>query len=79
MSEFREKLLTIQIAAKATPTRRPVTVERENMEERWSKDMPAYRRLRKDGVQPKGIDGAAKVEATADTVEQVEGRPDARL
>jgi hypothetical protein len=37
--------------------------------------MPAYKRLRKNGVQPKGIDGAAALEARASTVAEVESRP----
>lgn len=41
-------------------------------EARWQKDMPAYRRLRRDGVQPKGIDGCAEVEAKAEAVHEVE-------
>jgi hypothetical protein len=38
-------------------------------------DMDAYARLRRDGVQPPKIRGAAAREKHADTVEQAEGRP----
>jgi hypothetical protein len=41
----------------------------------WDKDMPAYKRLRKNGLQPKGIDGAAALEARATTAAEVESRP----
>lgn len=41
----------------------------------WEKDMPAYKRLRKNGLQPKGIDGAAALEARATTAAEVESRP----
>lgn len=32
---------------------------------RWHKDMPAYRRLRLDGTQPRRIDGCADLEREA--------------
>ena len=38
--------------------------------------MPAYKRLRANGLQPERIDGSAALEATATTAAQVEGRPD---
>ncbi len=42
----------------------------------WDKDMPAYKRLRQQGLQPRSIDGAARLESTAKTEAQVEGRVD---
>jgi hypothetical protein len=33
------------------------------MERGWDKDMPAYARLRSDGIQPRHIDGSAELEA----------------
>ena len=33
------------------------------MERRWDVDMPAYARLRADGLQPNHIDGSAELEA----------------
>jgi hypothetical protein len=42
----------------------------------WEKDMPAYKRLRQNGLQPKTIDGAAALEARATTAAQIESRPD---
>jgi hypothetical protein len=41
-------------------------------ERNWNKDMPAYKRLRADGLQPKKIDGAAEVEKKAQESWQVE-------
>jgi hypothetical protein len=38
--------------------------------------MPAYKRLRKQGYQPRGIDGSARLEATATSAAQIESRPD---
>lgn len=43
-----------------------------SMHERWAKDMPAYRRLREDGLQPPRIDGCAELEAKASEKTQVE-------
>ena len=31
----------------------------------WDKDIPAYKRLRADGLQPRQVDGAAHLEAAA--------------
>ena len=54
------------------PTRHPGADAVEAREKRWAKDMPAYKRLRQQGLQPKGIDGAAKIEAKAETRFEVE-------
>lgn len=40
--------------------RRADTIERG-----WSKDMPAYKSLRRQGIQPRGIDGCDRLSATA--------------
>ena len=45
------------------------TTEREK---RWDRDIPAYRRLRHNGLQPKGIDGSAALEARANDQFEVE-------
>lgn len=42
------------------------TREVDAKEADWSKDMAAYRRFRNNGHQPRGIDGADHLEATAD-------------
>lgn len=42
-------------------------------ERQWGKDMPAYQRLRANGLRPRGIDGCARIEATANSPQQVEG------
>jgi hypothetical protein len=56
-----------------TTTTRGQNVESINRTERnWQKDMPAYKRLRKEGLQPKSIDGAAEVEKKAESRFQVE-------
>lgn len=47
-------------------------------DESLTKDRDAYKRLRQNGLQPKGLDGSHKLEATAKTEAQVEGRPEWR-
>lgn len=42
------------------------------MEARWDKDMPAYKRLRQNGLQPPRIDGSAILESQATTDKQIE-------
>ena len=40
-------------------------------ERRWDRDMPAYKRLRENGLQPRCIDGCGDLEAKADTTFEV--------
>lgn len=46
-------------------------VEEKTRESILSKDLDAYRRLRKNGTQPKAIDGSANVESRAEESWQV--------
>lgn len=64
---FACKLRSINIAPSATPSRAGgAHAAAINATERnWDKDMPAYKRLRHTGVQPRSIDGAAQLEARA--------------
>jgi len=41
-------------------------------ESQWSKDMRAYKNLRANGLQPRQIDGAARLEQGAETPLEVE-------
>lgn len=41
-------------------------------EKRWDRDMPAYKRLRDQGLQPKQIDGSADLERDASTRFEIE-------
>ena len=41
-------------------------------EGRWDEDMPAYKRLRANGLQPKRIDNCAELEGRADEQFEVE-------
>lgn len=40
-------------------------------ERRWDKDMPAYKRLVEDGLQPPRIDGSAAIERNAENEVEV--------
>jgi len=44
----------------------------ELTERQWHRDMAAYKRLRKNGLQPKGIDGCADLETRATTQQEIE-------
>lgn len=69
---FACRISTVNFSAKATPTRRPEAVATVDRESRWDADMPAYRRLRANGLQPRSIDGAARLEAKASDQMEVE-------
>lgn len=62
---FACKASSVMVAPSATPTRHPQAVDVNATEAAWHRDMPAYRRLRKDGLQPRQIDGSADLEAKA--------------
>ena len=67
------KLRSISIASSATPSRRGAVRDINAKEKRWDSDIPAYRRLRADGVQPRQVDGARELELNANEVHEVEG------
>ena len=72
---FGCKVAGVRMGVNSTTSRGARVAETTRMERGWHKDMPAYKRLRQQGYQPKQIDGAAKLEATASTVAEVESRP----
>jgi hypothetical protein len=47
------------------PNRYPEATRIVNTDSRWDLDLPAYKRLRNDGVQPPRIDDSAALEAHA--------------
>jgi hypothetical protein len=53
------------------PTRRASAAEVNAREARWVRDMAAYKALRKDGLQPPKIDGAAALQRDAKIPEHV--------
>lgn len=68
----RDHWLSVAFSASATPTRRPEAVRIDRTEAQWDADMPAYKRLRHDGLQPKAIDGCAELESKGTSREEIE-------
>ena len=66
------KVSTISFGSGTAPTRRPGAEAVEARERRWKKDMPAYKELRAQGLQPPHIDGSADLVARAETRFEVE-------
>jgi glycine/serine hydroxymethyltransferase len=62
----------VRMGTNTTTTRGAKVAEVNKTERNWNKDMPAYKRLRANGLQPKKIDGAANVEKRAQEGWQVE-------
>lgn len=69
---FGCKIAGISISSAAMPVRKSNSHRINETEKQWHKDMDAYKRLRKDGLQPKKIDGSHMVEAKAKESYQVE-------
>jgi hypothetical protein len=69
---YRTHLLSISVASAATPTRRPEAHRINQREQGWHTDMPAYKRLRADGLQPPRIDGCADLEKRATEPVEIE-------
>lgn len=68
----RDHYKSVAFGASATPFRRAEAAGKTQMEGRWDKDMPAYKRLRDDGLQPPHIDGCAELESRAEHQTQIE-------
>jgi hypothetical protein len=72
---FGCKISTVSVPSSVTPTRRAGAQHAKwvnDTENRWHKDMPAYKRLVEDGLQPPRIDGCAELEAKASSKQQIE-------
>lgn len=69
---FGCKIRSVHISGEAMPTRGNVA-RLADTEKAWDRDGEAYKRLRKDGVQPFGIDGAAALEVRANDKADIEG------
>ena len=63
---------SISFAPTAMPNRYPNAVATVAKDKQWDADMPAYRRLRHNGVQPPRIDDCAALEAHAEDQFEVE-------
>lgn len=59
--------LSVAVAPSATPTRNggAVAAQTNAREDRWQKDMPAYKAMRRQGLQPRQIDGCDELSAKA--------------
>lgn len=62
---FGCKVAGVAFGANSTTTRGGEVASVNDRAKRWDKDMPAYKRLRQQGYQPRGIDGSAEVERKA--------------
>lgn len=69
---FNCKLLTVGISATATPSRSGPVVAKVQSDKAFGRDGDAYKRLRKQGLQPRQIDGSAELEARAESRVEVE-------
>ncbi len=70
---FGCKVAGVRMGMNTTTTRGASVGEANAREKRWNADMPAYKRLRQQGLQPRSVDGASFVEKHADHRWQVEG------
>lgn len=67
------KLRSVSITPAATPTRRDVRYKAtDDLEKGWQKDLPAYKTLVKDGLQPDTVDGAHELMMRAETKTEIE-------
>ena len=69
---FGCRVAGIRMATNSTTSRGAQVAATNQTERNWKQDLPAYKRLRADGLQPKRIDGAANVERRAQESWQVE-------
>lgn len=56
----------VHVAPSALENKGQAVRDTNAREKRWDKDMPAYRRMRHRGMQPRQIDGAARTEDNVD-------------
>jgi len=58
----------VVVAASCMPTRSNINFDKSHEKESLqAKDMAAYKRLRKEGLQPRGIDGSSHLEKHAES------------
>jgi hypothetical protein len=70
---FGCKVAGVRMGSNSTTSRGAKVAEINRTERNWNKDMPAYKRLRQQGLSPKSIDGAALLENHATERWQIEG------
>lgn len=69
---FGCRVAGVRMGTNTTTSRGARVAEINQTERNWNRDMPAYKRLRANGLQPKQIDGSAEVERKAQESWQVE-------
>jgi len=69
---FGCRVAGVRMGTNTTTSRGARVAEINTTERNWNRDMPAYKRLRANGLQPKQIDGSAEVEKKAQESWQVE-------
>lgn len=69
---FGCKAGSVGFSATAMPTRSPNVAQTAATEREMTKDLGAYKRLRKNNLQPKGVNGAAAMEQAASTRFEIE-------
>lgn len=70
------KLASVSFAASAMPTRHPEAARTAVSDKKLDADLAAYRRLRRNGEQPRSTRGAAELESRAsEHFEIATGRP----
>lgn len=72
---YAAHLRTIAVSAAATPTRRPHAAETILKDKALDRDLDAYKRLRRDGVQPPRNQGSAALEKSATHRWDIESKP----
>lgn len=70
---FGCKVSGVRMGINESTTRGAQVAQINNREKNWNKDMPAYKRLRDQGLQPRQIDGSAVLESRATERWQIEG------
>lgn len=70
---FGCRVAGVSFGSNSTTTRGARVAEINQTEKGWKKDMDAYKRLRRDGLQPRQIDGSSVLEKHATEKWQIEG------
>ena len=70
--EGRGCIRSVTFGAVPGGTRKQTVVKINQTDKQWEKDMPAYKRLRHNGLQPKRIDDCAELESKATDQYEVE-------
>lgn len=70
---FGCRIAGVSFGANSTTTRGAEVARINKTDKQWNADMPAYKRLRQQGLQPRSIDGASILEKHATERWQIEG------